>query len=1542
MDISFVTRKFRKGIAGFTILALLSSFASFGVAFAEYSDVAGHWGEDYIMELTDQGVFDGEGEFRPNEALNRAEAAKIAVLTFLGEDAVSEDYIDGSFSDVSEDDWFAPYVYTAKFFDIIGGYTDADGVPTGEFGPADGLNRAEYSKMVVNAAGLSGDALGSDTFNDVPFGAWFDNYVGLAYEYMIVDGKSASVFAPADPVTRAESAKMAVGGQNPTMRPMDDMGGEDEEEVDDMVVADGTLLVSLSAESPMPATVPSNATAVAVAAFDFTAVGGDILVNDLVFHQYALTNEESKHSVYLYEGAERLTDDKSINTTSGDVRFINLGLVVSEGETRTFTLRTDIGQVSDATELGFRLREEGAVSSTALDVDGTFPVTAARHEISTTSVGNITFERTGSITDPTVGEQDAIVARFRADVDSEEGVYLERMAFEFDTDVDDSEMTDFKLYISGVDEAVAMADMIGREDLVTFSFETPYFLEKGSTKSMYITHDFVTGEADDVHKVFIKNASDIHAVGDKYGFNVGVTNTAYNGTSCTTSAASPSCSISTVLGGDITATNGDKLKKTFAPNQKDVVIADIMFTTTTDITLKTLPVSLTVTETAANTGGLLANDTAASPTALFTDIKIIDLDTGAELMSAVDSTSFTTDGNADETTQTYTFSDDLFLSAGTILNLALTADIENDTQLDGSTITGSFNFSSSVPEIEDENGDTLNNATVLVPNSSIAGPTHDIEASGLALSIANTPAAGGIQKVQGADDVKFLGINFDCADARDCLVTDVALKAYIDDDNTAPATYTGPGTFSVGVDNSVQVNSLLPSVRLELADGTVVAENESIATSTGEVNFDNINWMIEAGDNPTVFVVGDLESTINGAYDRIAFQLTSTSDVVAEDDDGSGITPTGTVNTTPTTWITVSQGGALALEVDSSGTPSEDILASGSMMQTVSTFKFESGIEDAIITDLAVNNQGTGNTSIAEVYLQYVDSEGVLQTKAGGDISSEGVVEFSNLDLYVPEDDDAEFSVLVDIHEKLSGFVTGETIDFNVVFSNFEAIAGSSQETYSAARVDADSGLFSFGTLTGVADATGMFESTDSIGSAGTNQTLNLATANTTNYEVGTLLFNDNDGDLTHDSNEALFVVTSSSTTTPTVEVLNDNTTTYVLADSAVVAALPGTGYFTATNQAVLYETKLMADVSPDFVTGGKTAGSLNEVFELRLTADEADEVTFRPSLDLTTCVANANSTLNSDNTTDIAVDGSSCSVNGLDGGGADEGLNFAVNNSDIYDSATSSAKYNYVSFWFRWDDNGVDAATTLLPSHLAVFIDDANPGNGGAASRLSATQVAASNIAGSPSSLLEGNWYLVRDVAMPTTNLASATSIGVVDTDGNTTDNAADLFYVDGFRLYNEKIEFDIDATDLLDLGNDSNTTGGTGPVSAELKNGSDVVATGYVDVVALDSNADNAISAADADADDAILFFVPSTTEGEISVDSGEFLDLTVELGMADLINENTSVDDNVSFQVNAGSSTNGVVTPGGLWWYTGSTTVKWLGDVDSSSIRAGSVYY
>lgn len=118
-------------------LLVFSSFA--------YSDVDETYQfSEAINYITDLEIVQGyeDGTYRPDNSINRAEFTKILVEAKISENPV--DSADQCFSDINIADWFSSYVCYAKSEEIISGY------PDGTFGPANNINLAEASKILVN------------------------------------------------------------------------------------------------------------------------------------------------------------------------------------------------------------------------------------------------------------------------------------------------------------------------------------------------------------------------------------------------------------------------------------------------------------------------------------------------------------------------------------------------------------------------------------------------------------------------------------------------------------------------------------------------------------------------------------------------------------------------------------------------------------------------------------------------------------------------------------------------------------------------------------------------------------------------------------------------------------------------------------------------------------------------------------------------------------------------------------------------------------------------------------------------------------------------------------------------------------------------------------------------------------------------------------------------------------------------------------------------------------------------------------------------
>lgn len=114
--------KLRKLVASLGMVAILSTLVVSTAAQAgTFTDVPdGEWFSPFVATLVDAGVVDGtKGTFRPGDTLNRAEALKMAI-----EACEKEGTTEISFPDVKEGDWFYSYVQTGVANTIVSGNPD--------------------------------------------------------------------------------------------------------------------------------------------------------------------------------------------------------------------------------------------------------------------------------------------------------------------------------------------------------------------------------------------------------------------------------------------------------------------------------------------------------------------------------------------------------------------------------------------------------------------------------------------------------------------------------------------------------------------------------------------------------------------------------------------------------------------------------------------------------------------------------------------------------------------------------------------------------------------------------------------------------------------------------------------------------------------------------------------------------------------------------------------------------------------------------------------------------------------------------------------------------------------------------------------------------------------------------------------------------------------------------------------------------------------------------------------------------------------------
>ncbi len=1569
MDISFAFRKIQKSIAGLSILAVLASLVSFtGIASADtFPDVdSDHYAYDAVDAASDEGWMTGydNGDFGVDDTLTRGQAAKLLVA---GSDLDTVEDCETDFTDVPTSYSLYDYVCSAEAYGFVSGYTDSDGDATGEYGPNDSVNRAQFAKMVVEAFGLTlvDEALGE--FPDVDDGVWYEMtpnwYVSSAWANSVVNGYDNGNYYPSYDVTRGQAAIMINNAQEPEWRV------DDEEEEDD-TTSDGDLTVEVSSDSPDAMTIPSGATSVELAAWDFTANGGDVTVDSLSVHHYGISTLSSTHQVYLYEGSTRLTSGTTVSSTDNEATF-TYDIDVASGETRTISVRMDVGTTSATGEVGLEIASASKVDAGDATVDGDFPAQGAKHTLSTTAAGTVTIEKNGNVDNPQVGEDGASIAKFKIS-SATEAAGVEELGLYLAGSINTADVENFNLYVSG-DDAEALATVEAVDDLDVIRFEISgdfdndsdecensdgYCISKGGSKSFYVTADFNTGRTDDTVKVYVDQSTDVFAKGALYGSGMSVTRGAYNGDTdsgdtgsvACDSTTDADCSYSLLEGGDVTISSNGPSAMDVATNARDVSVLDFSIVSVTDVTFDSFPITMDTTEAEATEG--LLNATAAN----FSDVKIMNTDTGSALYAGVAATSFVTaqagstaitEAAGDDAAAYHLFTDDFEMEAGEELNLSLTMDIANTSTLDSMTFTAGLDLGATYPQLKDSNNKTLTNSSVLVPSSAITSKTMTVRTPSLALSLASTP---GVKTwVKGSDDVPFSGLTFACGDSSDCRVTDLTLQAYYDDEGDS----TDFDTASDSADHTIGLTTVVGSVWLEDSEGNVIAASKSINSSTFLVVYDSMDWELAAGETAVAYVHGDISTS--ATTQNVAFGISSAANVTVEDEDGNsfsataGGSTTGAVNATPTAVVTTSTGGSLTVAV-SSNTARENIVVAGASDVEVASFEFTSTDEAFTVQNLSLNNRQSAATTTAlgdyddnvvSVTVEYEDVNGDTQTSTG--TLTTGTASFSGLSFYVPADSSATLTAYATINSISAGADAATFIDLAIAFNNFEAIAESSGETYKADKADttvaSTSDLDFLGTTSTDVDLTSATyvdgnniyanlaaDVTPSLGTTSTVTVNDQVDTDPPNLPVGTILCQS--ADSTCASNENIYIVTSWSQGTTFTDAGNtgdsvvmlmvDNAAGGNIADATeFVYSLPGTGYFTGTNQMVVYETKPTLALSSSSPTSA-SASSTEKPFYFTVTADSAQRVKVRTAQvnDATAATTDFQDTaLNGTFTATDAL--STVATGGLGNSAFQRETSGGVDAASIIYTFGANANlsgYNGISYWCR--------SSSAANSITLTLNDDAGTDQ--------------TSICQSATDALVANTWTFTDksfVGVASTDLDVINTMTFAVSDGSAV-NAA-TYDIDRIVLYTEKITVDVTASDN-DI--DSHTDGTDGSQLADnlvgyLKlSGGTTEATGYWHTT--DQTADGN--------DASITFYPQASTDTGIEVAAGASKTYYLETDTVSLIDAESGVDDPVQYSIDMGTSSGGTVTAGDFFWFDDNTTVRWLGYVTSTTLYSNALKY
>lgn len=182
------------------MIVIIFLFTNTIFAFAQPSDIEGHWAKDVIEKWANYEIVKGsEGLYKPNSNITRAEFV-VMVSRVLKPIAKG----DTGFSDVSDKQWFSEDVLKA----VEAGFIQGDG--KGSFKPAADITRQEAAVVLYKAFDMKpGNTSMLNLYKDYKEVAdWAKDAVAALVENGYMSGKPGNILAPKDSINRAETVNL--------------------------------------------------------------------------------------------------------------------------------------------------------------------------------------------------------------------------------------------------------------------------------------------------------------------------------------------------------------------------------------------------------------------------------------------------------------------------------------------------------------------------------------------------------------------------------------------------------------------------------------------------------------------------------------------------------------------------------------------------------------------------------------------------------------------------------------------------------------------------------------------------------------------------------------------------------------------------------------------------------------------------------------------------------------------------------------------------------------------------------------------------------------------------------------------------------------------------------------------------------------------------------------------------------------------------------------------------------------------------------------
>jgi len=259
------------------------------------------------------------------------------------------------------------------------------------------------------------------------------------------------------------------------------------------------LSVMLASDNPASGTVVSG-TSTAQGGADiahFTFVNGDnaaVKVTTLNLKRIGISNDSTLANVYLYNGANRLTDGASVS--SGNINFNDASGLFTVPAYGSMTIRVlvDLATGSSGQTMGVSIDSMSSIATNASSVKGTFPVSGNLFTAASGSLAGVNFASSTTPSTASVDPQNDYTVWQNVTTINTRAVTLKRFALRQTGSALAADIQNYRLYIDGV-QAGSAVSTVDSNGYVTFDLSAnPVRLETGA-RTIKVLADIIGGSS---------------------------------------------------------------------------------------------------------------------------------------------------------------------------------------------------------------------------------------------------------------------------------------------------------------------------------------------------------------------------------------------------------------------------------------------------------------------------------------------------------------------------------------------------------------------------------------------------------------------------------------------------------------------------------------------------------------------------------------------------------------------------------------------------------------------------------------------------------------------------------------------------------------------------------------------------------------------------------------------------------------------------------------------------------------------------------------